>query len=101
MPFVIEYWKRFVNHAYIYDNGSDDGTIDYLKQFDWITVIPLEPDGFNDKVNMSIKNNAWKNNITADYICVCNMDECLYADDIEKSLDYCEQHNIDIITENH
>lgn len=98
LPFVIEYWKRFVNHAYVYDNGSDDGTVEYLKQFDWIDVIPFESDGFNDQINMDIKNNAWKDNTTADYIYVCDIDECLYADDIEKSLDYCEQHNIDVIS---
>lgn len=98
LPFVIDYWKKFVNHAYVYDNGSNDGTIEYLQQYDWVTVTPFESDGCNDKIIMNIKNNAWKNNTDADYICVCDIDECLYAKDIEKSLDYCQKNNVDIIS---
>lgn len=96
LPFVIDYWKRFVRHAYVYDNGSDDGTIEYLNQFEWITVIPFETDGFNDQVNMDIKNNVWKNS-DADYVVVCDLDECLYSEDLEHMLTLCDKHNIDVI----
>ena len=89
LPFTIDYWKRFVNHAYVFDNGSNDGTIEYLKQFKWITVIPFETDGINDEVMLSIKNEMWKySKGSADYVVVCDIDECLYAKDLEAELVY-------------
>ena len=99
LPFVIDYWKRYVNHAYVYDNNSDDGTYEYLKQFDWITVYRYNTDDqFNDKINMNIKNETWKNNTEADWIVCCDMDEVLYSTDINKFLTYCTSKNIDIIS---
>ena len=38
LPFVIEAWKRFARHVYVFDNGSTDGSIEFLKRYDWITV---------------------------------------------------------------
>jgi hypothetical protein len=89
-PFVVDYWKRFVRHAYVFDNESDDGTVEYLKQFDWITVIPFNTNNtMNDKTNIDIKNNVWKHSIgKSDFVVVVDFDECLYSDDMDKELHY-------------
>ena len=93
LPFVVDYWKRFVTHAWVYDNGSDDGSVEYLKQFDWITVDSFATEGMNDTVHMNMKNNVWKaSRGRADYVYVCDMDEMLYAQDIECQLKYMKDN---------
>lgn len=80
LPFVIDYWKRFVTHAYVYDNGSTDGSVEYLKQFDWITVEHYESDGMDDSKLRDIKNTKWKQSKgKADWVVVCDMDEIVYS----------------------
>ena len=87
LPFVVDYWKRFVDHAYVYDNGSNDGSIEFLKKFDWITVRHFETDGMNDTVHMNIKNECWKESrCIADFVCVCDLDECPYSKDLKAEL---------------
>ena len=57
--FVIDYWKRFVSHAYVFDNGSTDNTKDLLSKYDWISVIDyshLTGNKLDDELNMDIKN---------------------------------------------
>jgi len=38
LPFVVQYWKRFADKVFVYDNGSDDGSVEYLKKFDFVEV---------------------------------------------------------------
>lgn len=100
IPFVIQYWKRFARHVYVYDNGSDDGSIELLSQYpDWITVRHYETNGtINDLVYLQIKNNCWKGS-DADWVCVCDMDECLYAKDIFGEIEKLEsEKGISIIS---
>lgn len=98
IPFVIQYWKRFARHVYVYDNGSDDGSIELLSQYpDWITVRRFGSDGFNDIVNKEIKNNCWKGS-DADWVWVGDFDECLYSKDLEKILSDLESKGVDGIS---
>jgi hypothetical protein len=82
LPFVEDYWKRFARHVYVYDNGSDDGTIEFLSGFDWITVEHYETGGqLDDLAYLRIKNNEWKGS-DADWVVVCDVDECVYSEDL-------------------
>lgn len=83
LPFVVDYWKRLpITKAVVYDNGSTDGSVEYLKQFDWIEVRHFDTDGMNDAVQRDIKNECWKESRgKADWVIVCDMDECLYVKD--------------------
>lgn len=96
LPFVIDYWKRFVNKAYVYDNGSTDGSVEYLRQYDWIEVIPFESDGMNDIIQRDIKNNCWKN-YKADFVCVCDMDELIFSNDLESELQYMKDNCYNVL----
>ena len=82
LPWVVDYWQRYASHVTVFDNGSTDGSIWFLERFDWISVVPFESDGFNDTVNQRIKNECWKGS-DADFVVVCDMDECLLAKDIK------------------
>lgn len=93
LPFVVDYWKHFVRHAYVYDNGSDDGTIDFLKQFDWITVRHFDSDGIQEEDYLKVKNHAWKGS-DADFVIVCDVDECPFSNRWDVILDFMNRNEI-------
>lgn len=104
IPFVIQYWENIKNqvdlfHAYVYDNGSNDGSIEELSKYDWITVRHFDSDGINELAYLQIKNNAWKESRgKADFVIVCDMDECLYTKDFKKLFEDMKKENISLCT---
>lgn len=87
IPWAIDYWKRFAEKAVVYDNGSTDGSIEYLSQFDWIEVRHFDSNGLDDEALIRVKNTAWKESKeVADWVVVCDMDECIFSKDIFSSL---------------
>ena len=97
IPFVVDYWKRFAERVIVYDNGSDDGSVEYLSQYPWIEVRQFKTNGFDDTANMNIKNSCWKESIgIADFVVVSDLDECLYSPVLETELDYMKANDITI-----
>ena len=97
IPFVVDYWKRFAERVIVYDNGSDDGSVEYLSQYPWIEVRQFKTNGFDDTANMNIKNSCWKESIgIADFVVVGDLDECLYSHVLESELDYMKANDITI-----
>ena len=88
LPFVVDYWKRTVDRVYVYDNFSNDGSYEFLKQYDWIDVIRYDSDNkLNDYKLLDIKNNEWKKSRNvADYVIVCDLDECIYTENLKEVL---------------
>lgn len=80
LPFVFDYYDSFVDHYYVYDNGSSDSTIQILKKRNNVTILPFETNNeFNELVNQKIKNNCWKQSRgKADWVIVCDVDEFIY-----------------------
>lgn len=98
LPFVVDYWKRFVTQAYVYDNGSTDGSVDYLRQFDWIEVRHFDTEGMNDDVQRGIKNSCWKESKgKADWVIVCDMDEVIYSQHMAEELQYMKDNGYNIL----
>lgn len=101
LPFVVDYWKKYADHVYVYDNGSTDGSIDFLKQYDWITVRHFETPGKNNTVMKDMKNKIWKESRgIADWVVVCDLDELFVAKDIRKSLQRVHDDGYSIIYPN-
>lgn len=109
LPFVIDYWKRYAARAVVYDNGSDDASLDILSQYDWIEVRHFDSDKFDDSVNQHIKNECWKEaRGKADFVQVSDMDEVLWSDTMQDELEKFKQsdaavwnpHYYDLVTEN-
>ena len=97
IPFVVDYWKRFAERVIVYDNGSDDGSVEYLSQYPWIEVRQFKTNGFDDTANMNIKNRCWKESIgIADFVVVSDLDECLYSPVLESELEYMKANDITI-----
>lgn len=82
VPFVMDYWKELkVDKLYVYDNGSTDGTLELLKAYDFVEVIPFSTDrNKTDEFALTyIRNTAWKRSkLVADWCIVCDFDEVPY-----------------------
>lgn len=87
LPFCVDYWKRFASHVTVYDNGSTDGSVEFLQHFDWIEVRSFQTDGMDTQKQTDIKNQAWKESKgKADWVVVCDTDELLFSNHLEEVL---------------
>lgn len=83
VPFVMDYWKRLgVDRLFVWDNGSTDGTIEALKAYDFVTIIPFASEGgYNDEYLLTtVRNLGWKrmSKDVADWVIVSDFDEVPY-----------------------
>ncbi len=81
LPYVMNYWANNVDLIIGYDNYSTDNSAEIFKSYpNTIYKMIGNPETFDDLLNKSIKNNAWKQ-YKEDYnwaICV-DADELLFA----------------------
>ena len=88
LPFVVEYWEKLMlDKVIVYDNGSTDGSLEFLASIPYVEIRHFDSDGMNDVIQRDIKNSCWKEAVgKADFVIVCDMDELLYSDDFEGEL---------------
>ena len=85
LPFMLEHYRNIVDHFFIFDNGSTDGTLDILGKHPQCNVQHFESNGFNDRIHVEIKNECWKaSRGKADYVIVSDIDELFYHPDLKK-----------------
>lgn len=90
LPFVIDYWKYLgITKAVVYDNGSNDGSVEFLSQFNWIEIRHFQTEGMNDTVQAEIKNKCWKEtkDKDVDFVIVCDMDEIIFSTNLNEILE--------------
>lgn len=88
LPFMFQYYERFVDHFTIYDNYSDDNSEDIIRSQKNTEIIKFKTEGFNDHVHLQIKDNCWKRSRgKADYVIVCDTDEFFFHPDINGLLE--------------
>lgn len=75
LPWAVNAWERYADKVTVYDNGSDDGSVEYMRQHG-IEVIPYGNNELDDALIQHYKNNAWKG-IDADLVVVADMDEII------------------------
>lgn len=111
LPYIAKYWERYADKVIVYDNGSNDGSQEFLQTLSFVELRHFESDGFNDLINKNIKNNAWKEarERDVDFVQVCDLDEVLYSPiDIkavcqamkDKNVDVWRSHWIEVVGEN-
>lgn len=80
LPFVYDYYNKFVDHFIIYDNYSTDGSCQLLAGYSNVEIIKFDTGNkFDDVTHIKIKNKCWKKSRgKADYVIVCDVDEFIY-----------------------
>lgn len=102
LPFMIDYWKLIANKVIVYDNNSTDGTLDFLKNFEWIEVrpYPIETNNtIDDEIHVKIKNECWKEqkNNNVDFVIVSDLDEVIWARDLYENLRYIKDKKFAVV----
>lgn len=80
LPFAVDYWRRYADHVTVFDNGSTDGSLEFMeKHKDLITVRHFDTLGRKDNTTqMILKNSMWKEaRDRADLVVACDLDEML------------------------
>lgn len=85
LPFMFQYYERFVDHFTIYDNYSDDHSECIIHSHENAEIIKFKTEGFDDTTHNDIKNNCWKQSRgKADYVIVCDIDEFIYHKNVNQ-----------------
>ena len=59
LPFVSRYWEKIGCNVLVYDNGSVDGSLEYLSSLPYVEVRHFETTGQNDIIQKAIKEKAY------------------------------------------
>ena len=96
LPFVEQYWRRIATKVVVYDNGSTDGSLEYLSKLPYVEVRHFETEGQNDPYQKQLKELAYKEfRDFYDIIIISDMDEVFYFENLEKELDKMINGNYD------
>lgn len=84
LPFVSQYWERIGCDVVVYDNGSSDGSIQYLLELPYVTLRHFDSDGQNDVIQKTVKEQAYLElKDKYDIIIISDMDEVFYFNDFK------------------
>lgn len=80
VPFTLDYYSRFAERIFVFDNMPTDSSSDICKRYLNVTVKRFRTGGFiKDKVFQRIKNKAWKKaRGKARYVGVIDTDEIIF-----------------------
>jgi glycosyltransferase involved in cell wall biosynthesis len=99
LPYFMRHYNPIVNKFIILDDGSTDGSIEYLKSQDKVKLIKGDREGTSYIEQSRIFfNQAWKESrAEADWIITCNIDEHIYHKDLALYLHRCLLNGITIL----
>ena len=84
LPFVKQYWERINCDVLVFDNGSTDGSIQYLLELPYVTLRHFDSEGQNDVIQKTIKEQAYLEfKDKYDIIIITDMDEVFYFNDFK------------------
>jgi hypothetical protein len=100
LDFFFRHYEPWVDHFFIFDDGSDDGTREYLEKHSKVTVAPLKRSDPESWV-LSAKafyDSCWRaSKGVADWVIIANIDEHLYHADMRTYLMKCRAARITAI----
>jgi glycosyltransferase involved in cell wall biosynthesis len=101
MPFFLRHYARFADAITIFDNQSNDGTVNIIKEFQKTTSIPIYIISYNTDNRFSDAKNLQLKNMTLslskekdDWIIVVDTDELIYHSDIRSKLSELEEYDV-------
>jgi glycosyltransferase involved in cell wall biosynthesis len=81
LPYFIKHYKQFARNIFVYDNMSDDSSVDIIKN-SGVNLIQFDTKNkFEESALINLRNNCWKNS-DADWVIVVDMDELVYHPNI-------------------
>ena len=85
LPFVSKYWEGLgVNKVVVFDNGSTDGSLEYLAKLPYVSIRHFDSEGQNDLLHKKIKEEAYiEYKDSYDIIVISDMDEIFYFKNLE------------------
>lgn len=85
LPFVKQYWERLgIDKVLVLDNGSTDGSIEYLQALPYVEVRHFDSEGQNDVIQKTVKEQAYMElKDQFDIAIISDMDECFYFNDFK------------------
>lgn len=88
LPFVSRYWEKIGCNVLVFDNGSVDGSLEYLSSLPYVEVRHFETTGQNDIIQKAIKEKAYLElRDKYDIIIISDMDEIFYFNDLDNVFD--------------
>lgn len=99
LDFFFRHYSPLVSRFFIHDDGSDDGSLEYLARRDDVSVEPLIRTDANSFVLSAkhIYDTSWKRSADADWVIVTNLDEHLHHPDMAHYLERCARDGATII----
>jgi len=97
LPHFFRHYDRFVNHYFVYDNGSTDGSLSILKDHPRVTLFHFETtgDSFVEE-ERRLGDTIWQGS-EADWAIVTDIDEHIYHPDLSTYLQQCSEGGVTAI----
>ncbi len=91
LPFFFRQYDPIVSRYFIYDDGSDDGSLQLLLAHPKVTVMPFElgGDSIIESAFARVNSLWWPSRNQADWVLVCNVDEFFWHKDLPGYLQDC------------
>lgn len=96
LPYFFRHYDRLIDHYFIHDNQSTDGSLRILNAHPRVTVLPLVLEG-DSRIDAAFAqvNQFWHpSRGVADWVAVCNVDELFWHADLRWYLDECRKKGI-------
>src|SRR2546421_8978260 len=97
IDYFFRHYESFVDRFMLYDDGSTDGTLEYLQRKSNVELRPFprtHPDSFVFS-QQTLQNNCWKESrSTADWVIVTAIDEHLHHPSLMRYLASCKSAGI-------
>lgn len=90
---TINYYSKFCSEITILNNNSNDNSVEIIKkEYPEVKIknFGIE-NSYREDILTEIRNSCWKAS-EADYVIVCDMDEFLYADDLDNTLKLLDKY---------
>ena len=100
LPFTLDYYTKFCEKIYVYDNMSTDNSDEIYKKYDKVIVKKWDsPEKkYNDVVLSELKSNVYKQSRkhNVDWVIVCDCDEYLYHENLIGKLKEYKENGVNI-----